>query len=526
MKLRPYQETIIKDIKQSFKKGHKKILVTAPTGSGKTIISKYIVDGAKNTVLFTAPRRNLIIQTAETFGIDRCSIVMGSDKRFDFNKRVQVGTLQTLKNRNIPEPKIIILDEVHIGYGASMVSNILEKYPKAFIIGLSATPINEKGYLLEGFDDIVESVQTEDLIKQKYLTPTVDFAGLVKPELKNVKLTAGDYNLKELSEQMQPATKEIVQKWLLHGQYRQTLCFAVDIAHGELLKKEFESKKVSVSIIHSKKENSTEIDEFKRGKTKVLINVEMLTTGSDIPEIECLLFARPTKSLRLWIQMIGRGLRLHEGKKECIVLDCAGNIEEHGESTKRHNFIFKPKFSEKMDRQLGLDEKVEASKQEPERAEYFRKITKLVDLYDGKVYLKESELQEDVNKFLRKASFFWWRQNSGMAYMNGRWVHFTDKKGLPDNTLIFKGIYIGLELKLPSGYLTKHQKETLPEMLQRKVLVFIVQSIGDLFRIIEHLEKHIKKIDNGTLISDNVYCYPEWQQNYLRKLKLLKYMEV
>ena len=241
------------------------------------------------------------------------------------------------------------------------------------------------------------------------------------------------------------------------------------------------------------------------------------------------------------IQCVGRVIRLNgstyeesvkNGKTKAIFLDFGNTIEEHGIPTDRKNLIFKPKTSKVVDRLLGLDLSNEKRKEiAPERVEFLRKIGSLIDLYDGKIYAKEDELQDDVNYFLEKTGYFWWRQNSGKMFKDGRWVHFTSKHGLPDSTMFFNmtSIYIGIELKTTKGVLTDYQKQTIPEMLQRGVLVFFAQSILDVFEIILHCEAHIIRIDDTTIIRDAIYKYPDKQANYFKKYfgsNYVKYLKI
>ena len=137
-------------------------------------------------------------------------------------------------------------------------------------------------------------------------------------------------------------------------------------------------------------------------------------------------------------------------------------------------------------------------------------------------YNLESELQEDVNSYLKKTNFFWWRQNSGKAFMNGRWVHFASKSGLPDNSVFFRNssFYFGLELKLKKGYLTNYQKETLPEMIENKILFFIIESVFDVYKAIEHVENNLFFENDFLMISNNIYNLPQNQLDYRNKLKL------
>ena len=239
--------------------------------------------------------------------------------------------------------------------------------------------------------------------------------------------------------------------------------------------------------------------------------------------------ATPTKSWRKYIQSVGRIVRKHEGKEKAILLDCGNVIHEHGLPTERKRLIFKPKVSRVIERELGIDDDVEARKKinlSEEQMVFLKKIGSVVDLYDGKVYKKENDLQEDVNTFLKKSGWFWWRQNSGKMYKDGRWVHFASKAGLPDCTMFFNysSLYIGIELKLKGGTLTENQKATLPEMIQKGVLVYFAESVFDVWLIIKHIEENIVKSTDGVFIRNTIYDLPERQLQFYKRFKLDKYV--
>lgn len=155
-----------------------------------------------------------------------------------------------------------------------------------------------------------------------------------------------------------------------------------------------------------------------------------------------------------------------------------------------------------------------------ERIEYLEKIGSLIDLYANKVYKKEQDLVDDCRTILKRAGFYLWRQNSGKANIQGRWVTFTDRNGLPDITLIYKSVYIGLELKLPKGRLTKGQKETLLEFVQNKTMFFIVENVIDLFEALESVQNNIIDTDDGVLIKNELFELSEKQKKYRQKYKL------
>jgi hypothetical protein len=275
--------------------------------------------------------------------------------------------------------------------------------------------------------------------------------------------------------------------------------------------------------------------DYKLGKLHGLINIEILTAGFDEPTLSCVILACPTKSWKKYIQCCGRGIRLNgdsyeksviNGKPDCILLDCSGAVKEHGLPDTRRSFIFGTKISRVIDRELKLDdiEERKVSENLPvEKQVFLKRIGSLLDLYDGKVYKNEAELQEDVNSFLKKTDFFWWRQNSGKMFKDGRWIHFTSKAGLPDNTVFYRdsSLFFGLELKMPKGSLTTHQKETLPEMMQRGVLFFIAESVFDVYKIIEFVETHITDNEDKFILDKKIYNLFPREIELRKKLKLL-----
>ena len=224
-------------------------------------------------------------------------------------------------------------------------------------------------------------------------------------------------------------------------------------------------------------------------------------------------------------QIVGRGLRKEPNKKDCILLDCGNVIEELGLPTERREFEFKPKFSKKIDRQLKINTEAEARQElelPPERVAYLKRIGKILDLYEDKVYTKESDLQEDVNKYLSKTKLFWYRQNSGKAFIQNRWVNFASIAGLPDCSVFTQigSVYIGIELKLPKGYLSEKQKDTLPMMINSGLNIFIAESVAEVHDIVEFVTENVIEIENGFVISNNIYNLPERQLEYRKKFKL------
>lgn len=543
--LREPQNIVLEKIKQNVKSGHKKILVSAPTGFGKTILSYQICKQAlqkNNRVLFTSHRIGLAEQSRDKFETLNPSYLQGDSEGYDKDYGLLVATLQTLANTEILEPKIVIIDECHYGYESNYIQSLFIKWPKAIFIGLSATPTDDKNYLLDGFDAIIDDYQTADLIELGWLTPFKIYSP-VNFNLANVKISAttNDYQEKSLNEEIvkQNINKSIIEKYIELGEDRKFICFGSSKDHCFDLQKEFLANNIETDVITAtttKKQRTIIFDRYAKGISKGLISIEILTAGFDDPTVKCVIMACPTKAWKKFIQCCGRGIRLlgqtieesiTNGKADCILLDCCGVIEEHGLPTDRKELVFGKKISRVIDREMSLDTSNDIRQNlsnviNEEKQIFLKRIGSLLDLYDGKTYQKESELQEDVNNFLDKTGYFYWRQNSGKLFKEGRWIHFASKSGLPDDTVFYKNtsFFFGLELKMKYGKLTDHQKKTLPEMIRNKVLFFICESVYDVYKSIEHVENNIDFLADGYLIKNTIYELPERQIELRTKLKL------
>lgn len=540
--LRKPQQHIKQEIANAIAKGNTKLLVMAATGFGKTILSFDIIKNAiakNNKVLFTSHRIQLAEQSFDKFSSLEPQYLQGENKDISNDYKCLVATLQTLNNVEITPPKIVIIDEVHYAYESNLVQSLFDRFPNAIFIGLSATPTDNKGYLLDGFDTIIDNYQTKDLIDLGWLVPFKCYSSL-SIDLSNVKAKGNDYDEKELEQAInkEDINKSIVDNYIDNGEQRQFICFAVNKKHCLELEKEFAKQNIvtkSITADTSTAKRNIILQSYKAGLIQGLISIEILTAGFDEPKVSCVIMATKTMQWKKYIQCLGRGIRLlgntieesiANGKSDCIVLDCCENIKEHGLPDERKVLKFNKKISSVIDREYNLDTDNETRKLKTittEKQVFLKRIGSLLDLYDGKVYRKESDLQDDVNSFLKKTNYFWWRQNSGKMYKDGRWVHFASKSGLPDNTVFYKNtsFYFGLELKLPYGKLTKHQKETLPEMIEQNVLFFICQSVYDVYKAIEHIETHTELTEDSFIISNSIYNLDDTQKEYRRKLKII-----
>lgn len=329
-KLRPHQELAISMIRNSFRMNNKSVVCQMPTGAGKTFVASNMINMAKekgHKVIFTAPAVTLIDQTVLAFeeeGIKDIGVMQAKHPRTNPEATVQICTLQTLGRRDIPEATLVIIDEVHIDNKA--VDKIIDKNPDAFYVGLSATPWR-KGMGLH-WQDLVIPITIGELIELGYLSKFSAYAPHT-PDLSKVKITAGDYNEKQLAEVMGNAklVGDIVHTWLDKGENRPTLCFSVNCNHAAILCNQFKANGIAAAYCDAYTD-SVEMRrierQFRNGEVKVVCSVRKITTGVDWP-VSCIIDAAPTKSEMLHVQKIGRGLRVNEGTEDLIILDHAGN---------------------------------------------------------------------------------------------------------------------------------------------------------------------------------------------------------
>jgi len=342
--LRPYQKDSIAKIRSLFLKGKRKILLVAPTGSGKTVIAsemiRRVLEGDKKC-LFVAHRRELIMQASNKlfdFGVNH-GVIM-ADKSPNPQANVQVVSIQTSVSRidkktfDKPEADVIFLDEAHRSASNSF-ANLINEYPHAYIIGLTATPCRQDGRGLgDIYEELVECSSIKELVNQQYLVPSRVIAPTL-PDLKDVKITGGDYNLKMLNKKMNQTklVGDIVEHWKLYASERPTVVFATSVAHSKYIAKIFCQNGVpALHIDGDMKEIRREqaLSSLKNNEIKIISCCQLLSEGWDCPPVSCVILARPTKSLSLYIQMVGRTLRPYKNKKDCLVIDHSGAVYSHG----------------------------------------------------------------------------------------------------------------------------------------------------------------------------------------------------
>jgi DNA repair protein RadD len=344
--LRAYQTDTIERIDHEVAVGHRRVLVVAPTGSGKTVIFAELIRRAVDRgerVLVLAHRRELLTQTCAKLAaagvMDHAILAATFPVRPE--APVQVASVQTLHARAIrsrsielPRADLVIVDEAH-HIRARTYAKIIAAYPNAVLVGLTATPCRGDGRGLgNAFDVIIEGVDTAGLTEAGFLVPAIVYAP-AQPNLSGVRTARGDYVESELAARVdQPKlVGDIVEHWhrLAHG--RPTVVFATGVQHSVHLRDEFRRSGVLAEHI----DGSTPIADrdcilarLAAGEVEAVCNAMVLTEGWDQPCVSCCILARPTKSFGLFRQMIGRVLRPAPGKIDALILDHAGAVFCHG----------------------------------------------------------------------------------------------------------------------------------------------------------------------------------------------------
>jgi DNA repair protein RadD len=339
--LRDYQDRGVNDIRAAFRL-FRLVLYILSTGGGKTVVFTYIVMrtiSSGRRVVIVAHRREIVGQISRTldkWGVKHGIIAPGHSLTDDL---VQVAMVQSLANcirkGRIAEPDLVIVDEAHHSPAGSWRS-ISDAWQRARFLGVTATleRLDGKG-LSDCYETMVLGPTMKELIDAGHLAQYNYLAPPSSLDLSGIKTRHGDYAIDELE-------KKMIASMILGdivGHYREFLgdrpaiAFCVTVKHAEMVAEEFRQSGIKAAVIHcamSAKERKTLIESLADGRLQVLANCSLISEGVDIPVCSGVIMLRPTKSLSLWLQMVGRILRPKPDGSRAIILDHVGNVYRFG----------------------------------------------------------------------------------------------------------------------------------------------------------------------------------------------------
>lgn len=359
--LRDYQQNLTQKIFARWSAGSRRVLAQLPTGGGKTVVISAIAQqftqrGEK--VLFLAHREELLLQAKEKLeAITGCTAgLIKAGYQAAPKHQIQIASVQSLVRRqHWFEAGLVVCDEAHHSCAATYVS-ILERYPAAYILGVTATPARSDGQGFKNqYDALVLGQSVRELIDAGHLCPFKLFAAKNRIKAADIRVTAGDFNQRELAQRVNTTLTlgDVVGTWQKYAADKRTVVFCVDVAHSKAVASAFEIAGYAAEHIDGetpREERRAILERFRTGETAILTNCGIISEGLDVPGIEAVQCLRPTRSLILYLQMVGRGLRPSAGKNCLIILDHTENWIYHGLPDEEHEWSLDPVSLRNADR--------------------------------------------------------------------------------------------------------------------------------------------------------------------------------
>jgi DNA repair protein RadD len=340
LELRDYQIAGIAAIRDALRR-HRRVLYTAPCGAGKGCMIAFMVKGALakgKRVCLTVHRRELVMDLSgrlDAIGVPHHLIVPGSKPE---RAQVNVASVQTWVRRLdvYKDFDFILVDEGHHCINGNSWGRCLEANPQAKVVSFTASPERLDGRGLDdNFDELVIGPGVRELIGQGWLADYVCYSHPSSPDTRALKTRMGDFETKGLEAEMMRGQLlgDVPAHYAKHVAPRPAIAFAVSIAHAEALAAEFRQagwRAESVDGTMSDVERARRINGLSNGEVQVLVSCELVGEGLDIPQVSGTILCRPTQSLAVFVQQIGRCLRPKPDGGKAIILDHAGNVARHG----------------------------------------------------------------------------------------------------------------------------------------------------------------------------------------------------
>lgn len=337
--LRDYQDESVKRLRAAMRRS-RRVILQSPTGSGKTVTAAYMVARAQERGLssnLVVHRRELVKQISEALWSAHVRHGFIAAGRTMTKDDVHVSSVQTLVRRmdRVPTPDLVIVDECHHAT-ATTYRKVLDDWPDAWVIGLTATPSRTDGQGLgDVFDEIVEGPDVGDLIERGYLSPYRVIAPSEPLDVSRVPISRGDFQRKGL--EVVVDNKAVIGDAVRHYQKyvapKTCLVYCVSRAHARHVTEAYREAGIDAHYVAGDTpdgERERAVEWFRRGRIPVIVSVDLFGEGLDCPGLTAVQLLRHTTSLGLHLQQIGRALRIEPGKDCAIILDHVGNTWRHG----------------------------------------------------------------------------------------------------------------------------------------------------------------------------------------------------
>jgi len=342
--LRPYQRDAVTAVVEARREGLRRMVVCLPTGAGKTVVFAHLARLARRAVLVIAHREELLTQAQSklqrALGDAAAVAIEQGERRADPSARVVVCSIRSLRTDRIArllrdrDVGLVIYDECHHAAAEDNLRVLRELGCfgpdwSGTLVGFTATTARGDGKGLDQvFERIVYARTLPEMILDGYLVTLRGFRVQTRADLTRITPSAGDFPEAELAEAVDIEERNALVARTIQelARDRRTIAFCVNVGHAVNLRRALQALGVRAGTVHGEmrsEDRARVLKDFADGKLQALTNVAVLTEGFDDPGVSCVAMARPTRSAGMYAQCVGRGTRLHPGKRDCLVLDFA-----------------------------------------------------------------------------------------------------------------------------------------------------------------------------------------------------------